>query len=49
MTTETAVQDSVDIFADEVLENPYEAYGRLRDQAAAVYIPARELWAVTRY
>lgn len=49
MTTETAVLDSVDIFADEVLENPYEAYGRLRDQAAAVYIPARDLWAVTRY
>lgn len=39
----------VDIFADEVLVDPFPVYRALRDVAPAVYMPAHGVWAIGRY
>jgi len=39
----------IDIFADDVLIDPYPAYRALRDIAPAVYMPAHAVWAIGRY
>lgn len=50
-TTQIAphVHSDIDIWSDEVLENPYPAYRELRDQAPAVYLPKYDMWIITRY
>lgn len=48
MTTATEIED-VDLFADEVLIDPYDTYARLREQAAVVHLASRDLYAITRY
>jgi cytochrome P450 len=40
---------TVDIFSDDVLLDPYAALSELREQAGAVWIPANNVWAITRY
>lgn len=40
---------SVDIFADEVLGNPYPAYRELREIGAVVRLTAYDAWILTRY
>jgi cytochrome P450 len=39
----------VDIFADNVLTDPYEAYAALREQGPAVYLRRYDCWAISRY
>jgi cytochrome P450 len=39
----------VDLFADEVLVDPYPAYARLRELGGAVHLPANDVYALTRY
>jgi cytochrome P450 len=42
-------QSDVDLFADDVLEDPYPAYRRLREQGGVVYLEALDAWALPRY
>ena len=39
----------LDLFADEVLLDPYPAYAELRDLGAVVHLPANEVYVLTRY
>ena len=39
----------VDIYSDEVLENPYPHYKAIRDLGAAVWLPKNRLWAIGRH
>lgn len=39
----------LDLFSEQLADAPYDAYRRLRDQAAAVYVPAHDFWVVPRY
>lgn len=41
--------EDVDLFADEVLVDPYDTYAALREHAAVVHLPSRDLYAITRY
>ncbi len=41
--------EAVDLFSDEVLVDPYATYAALREQAAVVHLPSRDLYALTRY
>ena len=43
-----AVYD-VDLYSDDVLADPYPHYRALRDLGPAVYCPANDLWAISRY
>lgn len=49
MTLTEAPHSDVDLFADHVLEDPYPAYRRLREQGAVVYLEALDAWALPRY
>jgi cytochrome P450 len=42
-----AIQD--DLFTQDVIANPYEFYGRLRDEDPVHWNPSYELWLVTRH
>lgn len=42
-------QSDIDLFSDEVLYYPYDAYRQLRDTAAAVYMTQCDAWALPRY
>ncbi|MHC1559197.1 cytochrome P450 [Actinomycetospora sp. C-140] len=46
MTVPTA---DVDLFADEVLLDPYPTYARLRELGGVVHLPANDVYALTRY
>src|SRR5580704_5628605 len=39
----------VDVFADDVLDNPYDHYRSIRDLAPVVWLPAHDVYAVARY
>ena len=39
----------IDIWDDQILIDPYEAYTQLREQAGVVHLPKNEIYAVTRY
>lgn len=43
------IDPDLDPFADEVLLDSLPAFERLREQAPVVYLPRRDLWAITRY
>jgi cytochrome P450 len=49
MATATAPVSDVDIFADDVLTDPYPAYAVLREAGAAVYLERYDCWALPRY
>ena len=49
MTTAVAPVSDVDIFADDVLTDPYPAYAVLRETGAAVYLERYDCWALPRY
>ncbi len=49
MPTATMQSSSIDIWSDEVLGDPYPAFTELREQAAAVFLEARDVWVLTRY
>src|SRR4051795_10018332 len=40
---------SIDLFADEVLLDPYPYYAELRELGAVVHLPANDVYALTRY
>ena len=39
----------VDLYSDEVLENPYPHYKTIRNLGAAVWLPKNKLWAIGRH
>jgi cytochrome P450 len=39
----------IDLFADEVLLDPYPYYAELRELGAVVHLPANDVYALTRY
>jgi len=41
-TVATPVASDLDLFADEVLVDPYPAYARLRELGGAVYLPKND-------
>ena len=49
MTSSTPASSDIDLFADEVLTDPYPRYARLRDLGAVVHLPANNVYALTRY
>jgi cytochrome P450 len=45
-----SVQSSdIDLFADEVLLDPYPYYAELRETSGVVHLPANDVYALTRY
>ncbi|TXH96117.1 MAG: cytochrome P450 [Pseudorhodobacter sp.] len=42
-------KSDIDVFSDEVLQNPYPYFAELREMAPVVYLAKNNLWAVTRY
>jgi len=40
---------AVDLFADEVLVDPYPAYALLREAGGVVYLPGNDVYVLTRY
>lgn len=48
MSSTIAAQE-IDIFADEVLLDPYPVMSALRDQAGVVHLPVNDMWVLTRY
>ena len=49
MTVDHLATSDVDLFADDILLDPYPAFAALRDEASVVYLPANDLYAFTRY
>ncbi|WP_236777454.1 cytochrome P450 [Arthrobacter crystallopoietes] len=50
MTVETtSVSSKIDLFADEVLLDPYPFFTELREQAPVVHLEKNGVWALTRY
>ncbi|MEZ5151307.1 cytochrome P450 [Rhodococcus zopfii] len=48
MTTSPPRADR-DLFADEILTDPYPTFAELRDLGPVVYLPAHDVYALTRY
>ncbi|SFI78909.1 MULTISPECIES: cytochrome P450 [Microbacterium] len=48
MSAPVAASD-IDLFADDVLVDPYPTYTALREQAAVVHLPVNDVYALTRY
>ncbi len=48
MATSPATAD-IDLFADDVLIDPYPTFAALRDLGAVVHLPANDVYALTRY
>ena len=49
MTVETLATSDIDLFADEVLADPYPYFAQLREQASVVRLEKNGVWALTRY
>jgi cytochrome P450 len=49
MPVTTQKSSDVDLFADDVLVDPYPVYARLRDIGSVVHLPANGVYALTRY
>lgn len=47
--TNAPVVSNIDLFADDVLIDPYPTYKALRDTASVVHLPANDVYALTRY
>ena len=47
--TATKQTSKIDIWSDEILTDPYEAFTELREQAPAVYLENSDVWAIGRY
>lgn len=45
----TAPTSDIDLFADDVLVDPYPAYAELRDLGSVVHLPKNDVYALTRY
>jgi cytochrome P450 len=49
MTVQAAPRSTVDIFSEEVFDNPYPHYKDLRDTASVVYLEKLDAYAISRY
>ncbi len=49
MTTQVVTTSDLDIFADEVMEDPYPHYKQLRDTSPVVFLQKYEAFAVARH
>jgi cytochrome P450 len=49
VTTPTIPSTDIDIYSDEQIVNPYEAYREIRDAGPAVYMAKYDTWVVARY
>ena len=38
-----------DLYADDILRDPYPVYQKIRDMAPAVWLPKNDLWAIGRF
>ncbi|HWK76938.1 MULTISPECIES: cytochrome P450 [unclassified Microbacterium] len=45
----TAPTSDIDLFADDVLVDPYPTYAALRELGAVVHLPRNDVYALTRY
>jgi cytochrome P450 len=45
----TAPTSDIDLFADDVLVDPYPTYAALRELGAVVHLPSNDVYALTRY
>jgi cytochrome P450 len=43
------IQSDIDIWADDILVDPYSTYAELREQASVVHLPKNDLYVLTRY
>ncbi|BAS12329.1 cytochrome P450 130 [Arthrobacter sp. Hiyo8] len=43
------IESDIDIWADDILVDPYPTYAALREQASVVHLPKNELYVLTRY
>lgn len=49
MSTNVPVQSDLDLFADDILVDPYPTFTTLRETAAVVHLPHNDVYALTRY
>jgi cytochrome P450 len=49
LATQEHIFSDLDIWSDEVLEDPYPHYAHLRDLGPAVYMTKYDMWIITRY
>jgi cytochrome P450 len=49
MSTNAPVQSDIDLFADDILVDPYPTFTTLRETAAVVHLPTNDVYALTRY
>ena len=49
MTTVSVPHSDVDLFADDVLTDPYPTFADLREAGPAVWLPTLDAWAFPRY
>jgi len=47
--TRTVASSSLDLFSDELIREPYEAYRELRETGPVVWLESAQAWAITRY
>ena len=43
------LESNIDIWADDIVVDPYPTYAELREQAAVVHLPKNDIYVVTRY
>lgn len=46
---DTMPRSDVDLFSEEVMDDPYPVYRQLRDAGPVVYLEGLDVWAVARY
>jgi cytochrome P450 len=49
MAVDTQISTDLDLFADDVLRDPYPYVAELREQSAVVRLEKGDIWALTRY
>lgn len=49
MTSSPPASSDIDLFADDVLTDPYPTFAELRDLGPVVFLPANNVYALTRY
>lgn len=46
---ESPVSYDIDVYGDEILDDPYPHYRELRELGPAVWLPKNQLWAISRH
>jgi cytochrome P450 len=47
--SESPISYDIDVYSDEVLDDPYPHYRTLRELGPAVWLPRNQLWAISRH